>query len=123
IKCLLICSAVPRGLCGDPRIFDDLKKMPQVFRNPGGSPALQNDGCIRRHERSHKRFFTTLKKRLPVSQSLLGSGYAGLANVSRSFDYSDGVTRQQEVSGQGSPKDLNPLRLLLSRWRYMTTSL
>src|SRR6185436_17613525 len=39
---LLICSAEPRGLCGDPRIFDDLTKVPQVFRNPGGSPALQN---------------------------------------------------------------------------------
>jgi hypothetical protein len=24
-------------LCGDPRIFDDLTKLPQVFRNPGGS--------------------------------------------------------------------------------------
>jgi hypothetical protein len=22
--------------------FDDLKKVPQVFRNPGGRPALQN---------------------------------------------------------------------------------
>ena len=33
----LICSAEPRGLCGDPRIFDDLTKVPQVFRNPGGS--------------------------------------------------------------------------------------
>src|SRR5205085_804747 len=38
----LVCSAEPRGLCGDPRIFDDLAKVPQVFRNPGGSPALQN---------------------------------------------------------------------------------
>jgi hypothetical protein len=28
-------------LCGDPRIFDDLTKVPQVFRSPGGSPALQ----------------------------------------------------------------------------------
>jgi hypothetical protein len=42
VKCLLICSAGPRGLCGDPRFFDDLTKVPQVFRNPGGSPALQN---------------------------------------------------------------------------------
>jgi hypothetical protein len=25
-----------------PRIFVDLTKVPQVFRNPGGSPALQN---------------------------------------------------------------------------------
>ena len=33
---------MPRGLCGDPRIFDDLTKVPQVFRNPGGRPALQN---------------------------------------------------------------------------------
>jgi hypothetical protein len=24
-------------LCGDPRIFVDLTKVPQVFRNPGGS--------------------------------------------------------------------------------------
>jgi hypothetical protein len=28
----LICSAEPRGLCGDPRILDDLTKVPQVFR-------------------------------------------------------------------------------------------
>ena len=28
-------------MCGDPRIFDDLKKVPQVFRNPGGSPLLK----------------------------------------------------------------------------------
>jgi hypothetical protein len=27
-------------LCGDPRIFDDQTKVPQVFRNRGGSPAL-----------------------------------------------------------------------------------
>ena len=40
---LVICSAGPRGLCGDPRIFGDLSKVPQVFRNPGGSPALQNE--------------------------------------------------------------------------------
>src|ERR1700687_1671400 len=40
---ILICSAGPRGLCGDPRIFDDLTKVPQVFRNPGGSPALPNE--------------------------------------------------------------------------------
>jgi len=40
IKCFLICSAEPRGLCGDPRIFDDLTKVPQVFRNPGGSTVL-----------------------------------------------------------------------------------
>jgi hypothetical protein len=32
----------PRGLCGDPRIFADRKKVPQVFRNRGGSPALQD---------------------------------------------------------------------------------
>ena len=38
---MLFCSAGPRGLCGDPRIFDDLKKVPQVFRHPGGSLALQ----------------------------------------------------------------------------------
>jgi hypothetical protein len=41
VKGFLICSAGPRGLCGDPRIFGDLTKLPQVFRNPGGSPALQ----------------------------------------------------------------------------------
>jgi hypothetical protein len=40
---LLICSAEPRGLCGDPRIFDGLTKVPQVFRNPGGSPLLKMD--------------------------------------------------------------------------------
>jgi hypothetical protein len=34
-------------LCGDPRIFDDLTKLPQIFRNPGGSPALQNETPIR----------------------------------------------------------------------------
>jgi hypothetical protein len=34
-------------LCGDPRIFDELTKVPQVFRNPGGSPALQNERPIR----------------------------------------------------------------------------
>src|ERR1700687_6463630 len=50
IKRSLTCSAGPRGLCGDPRIFDDLKKVPQVFRNPGGSPALQNESSIRGHE-------------------------------------------------------------------------
>jgi hypothetical protein len=50
IKC---CSAEPRGLCGDPRIFDDLTKVPQVFRNPGGSPALQNERHIRWHELLH----------------------------------------------------------------------
>src|SRR3984893_5545450 len=44
----LFCSAGPRGLCGDPRIFDDLTKVPQVFRDPGGSPALQNERPIRR---------------------------------------------------------------------------
>src|SRR5207237_252646 len=38
IKCFLICSTGPRGLCGDPRIFDDLTKLPQVFGNPGGRP-------------------------------------------------------------------------------------
>jgi hypothetical protein len=32
---------------GDPRIFDDLTKLPQVFRKPGGSPALQNETPIR----------------------------------------------------------------------------
>ena len=36
-KCFLICSAGPRGLCGDQRIFDEWTKVPQVFRNPGGS--------------------------------------------------------------------------------------
>src|ERR1700738_1683136 len=41
IKCFLICSAEPRGLCGDPRIFDNLTKVPQVFRTPGGSPLLK----------------------------------------------------------------------------------
>jgi hypothetical protein len=30
----------PRGLCGDLRVCGDLTKVPQVFRNPGGSPAL-----------------------------------------------------------------------------------
>src|SRR5204863_6291182 len=39
----LICSAEPRGLCEDPRIFDDRTKVPQVFRNPGGSPAQQGN--------------------------------------------------------------------------------
>jgi hypothetical protein len=29
-------------LCGDPRIFDELTKVPQVFRNPGGSPTPQS---------------------------------------------------------------------------------
>jgi hypothetical protein len=24
-------------LCGDPRLFDELRKVPQVFRIPGGS--------------------------------------------------------------------------------------
>ena len=43
IKCFVICSAEPRGFCGDPRIFGDLTKVPQVFRNPGGSPALQDE--------------------------------------------------------------------------------
>ena len=43
IKCPFICSAEPRGLCGDPRIFDDLTKVPQVFRKPGGSPLLKMD--------------------------------------------------------------------------------
>jgi hypothetical protein len=43
---LLICSAESRGLCADPRIFDDLTKVPQVFRNPGGSPALQKERSI-----------------------------------------------------------------------------
>src|ERR1700737_603803 len=37
----VLCSAGPRGLCGDPRIFDDLTKVPQVFRNPAGSPLLK----------------------------------------------------------------------------------
>jgi hypothetical protein len=32
-------------LCGDPRIFDDLTKVPQVFRNPGGSPLLKMVGA------------------------------------------------------------------------------
>ena len=41
---LLICSVGPRGLCGDPRIFGDLTKVPQVFRNPGGSRALPMTG-------------------------------------------------------------------------------
>jgi hypothetical protein len=44
-------------LCGDPRIFDDLTKVPQVFRNPGGSPALQNERHIRCHELLHSDFF------------------------------------------------------------------
>jgi hypothetical protein len=46
VKRFLICSAEPRGLCGDPRIFEDLTKVPQVFRNPSGSPALQNEDLI-----------------------------------------------------------------------------
>jgi hypothetical protein len=29
------------------QIFDDLTKVPQVFRNTGGSPALQNKRPIR----------------------------------------------------------------------------
>ena len=33
-------------MCGDPRIFDDRTKVPQVFRNPGSSPALQNDVSV-----------------------------------------------------------------------------
>jgi len=57
IKCFLVCSAGPRGLCGDPRIFDDLTKVPQVSRNPGGSPALQNERPIRCHEPLHSDFF------------------------------------------------------------------
>src|SRR6185503_15282538 len=32
---LFICSAEPRGLCGDPRTFDDLTKVPQVFSKAG----------------------------------------------------------------------------------------
>jgi hypothetical protein len=36
-------------LCGDLRIFDDLKKVPQVFRNPGGSPLLKMDDPKSRH--------------------------------------------------------------------------
>jgi hypothetical protein len=36
IKCFVFCSAELRGLCGDPRIFDDLTKVQRVFRNPGG---------------------------------------------------------------------------------------
>ena len=55
---ILFCSAEPRGLCGDPRIFDDLKKVPQVFRNPGGSPAQQNEKCIRCREPLRGDFFT-----------------------------------------------------------------
>src|SRR5437868_1178163 len=53
VKGFLVCSAGPRGLCGDPRIFDDRTKVPQVFRNPGGSPALQNK----------KRFFKRKARR------------------------------------------------------------
>src|SRR5438045_7528990 len=66
-KCPFICSAEPRGLCGDPRIFDDLTKLPQVFRHPGGSPALQNERPIRciaifsrlLNERPHKGFLSS----------------------------------------------------------------
>jgi hypothetical protein len=56
INRFLICSAGPRGLCGDPRIFDDLTKVPQVFRNPGGSPALQNVRPIHCHDPLHSVF-------------------------------------------------------------------
>ena len=55
---LLICSAEPRGLCADPRIFDDLTKVSQVFRNHGGSPALQKERPIRRHKPLYSDFFT-----------------------------------------------------------------
>jgi hypothetical protein len=34
------------GTTADRRVFVDLKKVPQVFRNPGGSPALQNEKPI-----------------------------------------------------------------------------
>jgi hypothetical protein len=46
-------------LCGDPRIFDDLTKVPQVFRNPGGSPALQNERPIGCDGALHGDFFPT----------------------------------------------------------------
>jgi hypothetical protein len=36
-------------LCGDPRIFDDLTKVPQVFRNPGSSALLKMDDSQSRH--------------------------------------------------------------------------
>jgi hypothetical protein len=39
----VFCSAVPRGLCGDLRLFADSEKKPQVFRKQRGSPALQNE--------------------------------------------------------------------------------
>jgi hypothetical protein len=42
-KANVSCSAEPRGFCGDQRFFPDSEKKPQVFRNPGGSPALQNE--------------------------------------------------------------------------------
>src|SRR6478735_8660345 len=32
-----ICSAEPRGLCGDPRIFDDRTKVPQVLATPAAA--------------------------------------------------------------------------------------
>jgi len=45
-------------LCGDPRIFDELTKLPQVFRNPGSSRALQNEKPSAAHELLHSDFFT-----------------------------------------------------------------
>jgi hypothetical protein len=43
----------------DPRVFDDVTKVPQVFRNGGGSPALQNERYIRCQSR-----YTTIFSRL-----------------------------------------------------------
>src|SRR6202158_2172195 len=63
----VFCSAGPRRFCGDLRFFADSEKKPQVFRNPGGSPALQNERPLHCHEPLHSDFFTASHARLSVS--------------------------------------------------------
>jgi len=53
---LFRCSTGPRRLCGDPRIFDDLTKAPQLFRNPSESLRHETKGLCARHKPWHRGF-------------------------------------------------------------------
>src|SRR5881394_1878796 len=88
---LLICSAGPRGLCGDPRIFDHLTKVPQVFRNPGGSPALQSRECERAVAQAISSWLLALRYMLLLAACAL---QAAIPTPQSHFGHEIGIDRK-----------------------------
>ena len=67
-------------MCGDPRILDDLTKVPQVFRNLGGSPLLKMDNPKSLHVKKMARLLGASAGSMPAFfMSDFATGYATLA--------------------------------------------